>query len=65
MDLDTTREAAELQRTVLASLSGVVRLQQALDLSQFVADLSAVGAAARAEASSDAGGIRTPDSSPA
>jgi hypothetical protein len=54
-----------LQRTVLASLSGVVRLQQALDLSQFVADLSAVGAAARAEASSDAGGIRTPDSSPA
>ena len=63
MTLDTTRDAAEARRNALAGLSGAERLQQALDLSQFVADFSAAGAAARAAGSNDAEETPAPDSS--
>ena len=61
MTLDTTPDAAESKRRALAALSGTARLQQALELSQFVADFSAAGAAARAAASHNTTEIPTPD----
>jgi len=51
MALDTTPEAAEFRRTALAALNGSERLQQALELSQFVAEFRSAGTLTRASAS--------------
>ena len=47
MSFDTTEDAAALRRDALSAMTGSARLHQALDLSHFVLDLSAAGAAVR------------------
>ncbi len=54
MSFDTTENAAALRRDALSALSGPAKLQQALDLSQFVLDLSVTGAAMRRATEPDA-----------
>ena len=54
MSFDTREDAAALRRDVLSAPTGPAKLQQALDLSQFVLDLSVAGAAMRRVTEPDA-----------
>ena len=61
MSFDTTEDAAALRRDALSAMTGSARLQHALDLSQFVHDLSAAGAAMRRATEPGAGTGHTID----
>ena len=54
MSFDTTEDAAALRRDALSAMTGPAKLQQALDLSQFVLDLSVAGAEMRLATEPDA-----------
>ena len=47
MSFDTTEDAAARRRDALSALTGPAKLQQALELSQFVLDFGVAGAATR------------------